>query len=75
MNRRKSERPFATPAQRFIIGVFGLATLFCGVGTLFMGQTYLQTIPGSSIGWRFAPFAVVLGTMLIVFAIKLSRPR
>jgi hypothetical protein len=75
MNRRKSERPFATPVQRFIIGVFGLATIFCGVGTLFMGQTYLHTIPGSSIGGVFAPFAVVVGTTLIVFAIKLNRPR
>jgi hypothetical protein len=75
MNQRKRERPFATPMQRLAIGVFGLATIFCGFGALLMGRIYFHTIPGSSLGWVFAPFALVVGTLVLVFAIKLKRSR
>src|ERR1700722_14901045 len=65
MNRRRNRPPRFTRFQRFVLALFGAAIILCGVSALAVGKIYFHTIPGSRMGWVFAPYALVAGTLPI----------
>jgi hypothetical protein len=46
-----------------------------GIGALLAGSLFFHTQPGSPIGWVFAPFALLVGGVIIAFAISLGKER
>jgi hypothetical protein len=56
------------PAQQVILGFLGLMVLDWGVLTLLGGRLHYSNVWG---GMMFAPFALLIGILVIVVAIKM----
>jgi hypothetical protein len=55
------------PVQQVVLGLLGLMVLGWGVLTLFGGRLHYSNVWG---GMMFAPFALLIGILVIVMAIK-----
>jgi len=72
MSRRRS-KPRFTRSQQGVIAFLGVVVIAGGVGALLAGNLFFHTTPGSPFGWVFAPFALIVGVVVIAFAISLGR--
>ena len=74
MKSRKGKRSRFTWLQRLVFGFLGVCVIGSGVATLLTGKLYFHNLPEHPLGWVFAPFAFVIGPLLILLAIRLGRP-
>jgi hypothetical protein len=70
MRWRKAEPIPTTPRQRVYLVIFGLLFMVPGVASLVAGSLYYR-------GYRdllvFAPFTLLIGLVMIIFALRVGR--
>jgi hypothetical protein len=73
MNQRRSKPVRFTRFQRLVLASIGAAMIAGGVATLFSGGLLFHFAVGHPLGWIFAPFALIVGALFILFAIRLGK--
>jgi hypothetical protein len=58
------------PAQQIVLGFLGLMVLGSGLFTLLGGMLHYSNVWG---GMMFAPFALLIGILVVVVAIKMGE--
>jgi hypothetical protein len=70
MRSRKTERWQFSTRDRAALGVAGLTILLLGLGTLLRGHLEYPNYWGGAV---FAPFAILVGLLVIVVAVVQGR--
>jgi hypothetical protein len=69
---RRYPKPTLTIFQRFVFVTFGAVLAAGGAASLLAGKILFHASQ-ENFGWIFAPFAVVLGVLMIFLALRLGK--
>lgn len=69
----RQQKPEVTNLQRSALASVGAALVIGGTATFAAGQLYFHGNQESLIGWVFAPFAVVVGILTMIVAVKMGK--
>jgi hypothetical protein len=72
MARRREEEIRVTPRQRASVVVIGLIFMLPGFAALLQGSSLYRDYRGLLV---FAPFSILIGALMIFFAIRVGRKR
>lgn len=71
---RNHPRPQLTKFQQFVFVTIGAVVAVGGAASVFAGKIFFHASQ-ENFGWVFAPFAVILGAVMILLALKVSKQR
>jgi len=69
----RQREPRYTKLQRAVIAAFGTSLLLAGAVSLGFGKLFVHVTLGSPLGWVFAPFSLVVGTLFILLAVRMGK--
>jgi len=59
--------------QRSLFVAIGATLVIGGIAALLTGKTWFHAMPGSPFGWVFAPFSLIIGSLLVLLALRLGK--
>ena len=72
MNAKKNGPIRATPRQRVGIAIVGVLLMLPGIAALFAGNLFYTDHRNLLV---FAPFMLLIGVVMIIFALRVGRVR
>jgi hypothetical protein len=70
MSRRREEHIHVTPRQRVSVALLGLILMVPGIVTMILGSWNYVDYRNLLV---FAPFSLLVGLVMIVFAVRIGR--